>query len=183
MNARDLSEPPNGTTSGCPSVAPITITEDFCTRNKGTALETLTSARFWNCVAQITRRRDRAFSVSTLFCIKDFRLGSICRCKSTRAATGTRAFHSHERLDRVESRGGIGVRVHDKSEYLRVIRSRHHGDRMLSGSGSERDTAATSGNAENPCFAGITCIARSLENNVRCAMRLDSGTHARDAFD
>ena len=87
MNARDLSEPPR---TGRPRDAPlrrnITITEDFCTRNKGTASGGLVAVRFWVGVAQITRRCDRAFSASICFIQRIFRIGPIRpqdRCASS----------------------------------------------------------------------------------------------------
>ena len=77
VNARDLSEPPNGTTSGCP---PPSQDDNYRTllhtqqRNRSKPGE---SGRFWKGVAQITRSRDRGFHASHCYATL-FSIGSIC---------------------------------------------------------------------------------------------------------
>ena len=77
QNARDLSEPPNGTTSGCPPPPHQHNYRTFLHTQQMNRLETCESDRFWMGVAQITRKRDRYFHASNCFIIR-FPISSIC---------------------------------------------------------------------------------------------------------
>ena len=100
-DARDLSEPLNGTTSGCP---PPSLHHNYRRtlhtqqRNRFGGCSTI---RFWEGVAQITRRRDRTFFVSLCY-ITNFYISSICnedRC----AGNGWTGFHPpHVESERIE---------------------------------------------------------------------------------
>jgi hypothetical protein len=66
----------NGTTSGCPPPSPHHNYRRFLHTQQRNHSETPRKARFWPGVAQITRKRDQAFSVSncsaTVFSISPF---------------------------------------------------------------------------------------------------------------
>src|ERR1700752_3368154 len=61
MNARDLSEPPNGTTSGCPPPSLDHNYRGLLHKQQMNRSEPPGSAPFPKGVAQITRDRDRSF--------------------------------------------------------------------------------------------------------------------------
>src|SRR5258708_15491305 len=64
INARDLSEPPNGTTSGCPPPSQHHNYRRLLHTQQRNRSERGESGRFWKGVAQITRSRDRTFIAS-----------------------------------------------------------------------------------------------------------------------
>src|SRR6267154_113339 len=74
LNARDLSEPPNGTTSGCPPPSQHHNYRRYLHTQQRNCSERCESGRFWKGVAQITRIRDRTF-IASLCSIKRFLLG------------------------------------------------------------------------------------------------------------
>jgi len=67
MNARDLSEPPNGTTSGCPPPSQHHNYRGLLHTQQRNRFGRVPAVCFWVGVAQITRRCDRAFSASHCF--------------------------------------------------------------------------------------------------------------------
>src|ERR1700704_1386144 len=73
----DLSEPPNGTTSGCPPPSQHHNYRRYLHTQQRNCSERCESGRFWKGVAQITRIRDRTFIASPCS-IKTFRLGAFC---------------------------------------------------------------------------------------------------------
>ena len=77
LNARDLSEPPNGTTSGCPPPSQHHNYRRYLHTQQRNCSERCESGRFWKGVAQITRIRDRTF-IASLCSIKPFRLRPFC---------------------------------------------------------------------------------------------------------
>ncbi|SHM58687.1 hypothetical protein SAMN05444321_6847 [Bradyrhizobium lablabi] len=83
MNARDLSEPPNGTTSGCPPPSPDHNYRGLLHTQQRNRSEQPDSAPFPNGVAQITRIRDRGFHANYCLC-SVFYICSICRLKGCR---------------------------------------------------------------------------------------------------
>ena len=66
----DLSEPPNGTTSGCPPPSHRHNYRTILHTQQRNRFHTCESDCFWMGVAQITRKRDRNLSVS--HCSKKF---------------------------------------------------------------------------------------------------------------
>src|SRR6201996_5464409 len=77
MNARDLSEPPNGTTSGCPPPSQHHNYRGLLHTQQRNSFSGLSTVRFWVGVAQITRGCDRAFSARHYF-ISPFLDSSVC---------------------------------------------------------------------------------------------------------
>src|ERR1700686_2413411 len=78
LNARDLSEPPNGTTSGCPPPSQHHNYRRLLHTQQRNRSERGESGRFWKGVAQITRSRDRAF-IASLCSLMLFSISSIWR--------------------------------------------------------------------------------------------------------
>ena len=60
----DLSEPPNGTTSGCPPPSQHHNYRRALHTQQRNHSERCNSGRFWKGVAQITRNRERAFTAN-----------------------------------------------------------------------------------------------------------------------
>ena len=84
----DLSEPPNGTTSGCPPPSQHHNYRRYLHTQQRNRSERCESGRFWKGVAQITRIRDRTF-IASLCSITLFRLVPFCvrdRCSGSRCA-------------------------------------------------------------------------------------------------
>ena len=73
----DLSEPLNGTTSGCPPPSQHHNYRRYLHTQQRNCSERCESGRFWKGVAQITRIRDRTF-IASLCSIKPFRLRPFC---------------------------------------------------------------------------------------------------------
>src|SRR3981081_4848112 len=93
LNARDLSEPPNGTTSGCPPPSQHHNYRRYLHTQQRNCSERCESGRFWKGVAQITRIRDRTFIASPCS-IKTFRFRPFC----VRARGALHAGARHSRL-------------------------------------------------------------------------------------
>jgi len=101
MNARDLSEPPNGTTSGCPPPSQHHNYRRLLHTQQRNRWERCESGRFWKGVAQITRSRDRTF-ITSLCSQRWFSISSIWR--ADRCASGRSAGLSPPRISiRTES--------------------------------------------------------------------------------
>jgi hypothetical protein len=88
LNARDLSEPTNGTTSGCPPPSQHHNYRRYLHTQQRNRSERCEPGRFWKAVAQITRIRDRTF-IASLCSLTLFPLGPFCvryRCANSRCA-------------------------------------------------------------------------------------------------
>ena len=72
----DLSEPPNGTTSGCPPPSHRHNYRTILHTQQRNRFEPCESARFWMGVAQITRSRERNF-IASLCSVVLFSISSI----------------------------------------------------------------------------------------------------------